>query len=1196
MKLKSLRSSLLLSSTVAVSGIVGYGRQAYAQCAPTTLPTYLCAGSNTATQSIDEDNATVSTLPGFSVDTTGTGGNAIEITGGGDLSFNDANQSVITGAGDGLRITSDSADGQSVTVYVSGTVTGNSDGDAEGIDRGIFARNLNPYGSGNLTVTTGANSVVKGPFAGIDARDYGAGDLVIDADGDVEGQLAIFANNQGGGDLKITTGEDSVVAGVDAGISAINYAGGDLIIDVGGKVTASRYEGIIASQIGARSDVSDLRITTSTGSEVSGTSYGIRASNSSSGDLIVEANGKVTAGTVGIDAIANSGLSAGDVTVITGAGSRVMGGTSGIQADTGGYGTVTVEANGYVSGATEFGIRVLSSTDNSGLMVTTGGDSEIRGLRTGIYALNSSYTGNGDLSIKANGLVVGTNEDGIYATNSYASSSLAVVTGAGSRIEGGRYGIYADIKNNDTGAYAPSGELSVEVNGDVVGKSQTGVFARIYNELATGDMTVTAGADASIVGRQYGIKATNYGRGGLTVSMEGSVTAESRTGIWAEIDNSSATGDLVLMTGASSSIYGREYGIRAANYGTGNLTVTANGDITGEREDGIYALSNNDAGGDISVTTVAGSRVTGNRYGVFARGGNAIDIQVDGDASGDRAGLRVQGYLAPVTVSIGGHVFNSSGSAADLAVDIGNEEETLLSSSGRITGRVELSEFDDVFVNNGTWLSNGDSEFKGGEDELQNAGLIRAGGTEDAADTTRFLSLLELRNAGTISLVDQTQNDGSNISDSLVIEGDYEGEGGVLALDVSLGGAGSQADVLTVTGNSSGTTFVAVNETQAGFAGLNPDGILVAVVEGTHSASDFDALGGYYSSGLYSYDVVYDGSGPEGLFLLKGFAGLHAFEVAAVVSGAQNIFFDTTASWAERQNQLRDWHARGRVVAVADPPTPEDVNDTGLWLSLRGTDASRDAEADWDALGNTYAFDTGYDQTTWSLTGGADFGVSLAGGSLLFGVLAGYVSSSQDLNASDTEIDYEGGSLGAYASFLAGGFFASLLGKADFLGVDYSPAGGPEDSTSGTNLGLRADAGYRFGLGAAYLEPVASLAAVWTEIDDFALYDTTAKPGTNDAVQIGGGARLGWETEALAFSLTGRVWDALGGDNEVGLVVPGTTLDSVTDASFQGTFGEVSGEASYRLTSRAAASLSASYLFNEDQTALSGAAGISFSW
>ena len=126
----------------------------------------------------------------------------------------------------------------------------------------------------------------------------------------------------------------------------------------------------------------------------------------------------------------------------------------------------------------------------------------------------------------------------------------------------------------------------------------------------------------------------------------------------------------------------------------------------------------------------------------------------------------------------------------------------------------------------------------------------------------------------------------------------------------------------------------------------------------------------------------------------------------------------------------------------------------------------------------------------------------------------------------------------------ANGFFAEVLGKADFYSVDYEAAGvgDPEDTSFGRNLGLRADAGYRFGMGSAYLEPVASLAVVWTEIDDFALYNSTAEPGSNDQVQLGGGARLGWETANLAVSLTGRLWDALGEGNEVGLVVPGTAL------------------------------------------------------
>ena len=36
-------------------------------------------------------------------------------------------------------------------------------------------------------------------------------------------------------------------------------------------------------------------------------------------------------------------------------------------------------------------------------------------------------------------------------------------------------------------------------------------------------------------------------------------------------------------------IEGDNYGIRARNEGTGALSVTANGDVTGDSNDGIYA-------------------------------------------------------------------------------------------------------------------------------------------------------------------------------------------------------------------------------------------------------------------------------------------------------------------------------------------------------------------------------------------------------------------------------------------------------------------------------------------------------------------------------------------------------------------------------------------------------------------------------
>ena len=96
MNLKQIRKNLLLGSAFVISGVVGggYGRGAYAACLASPSPTYICSGNNNVTQSIlNVTDATVSTVPGFDVNA--AAGNGVEITGDGDISFTDANESDI---------------------------------------------------------------------------------------------------------------------------------------------------------------------------------------------------------------------------------------------------------------------------------------------------------------------------------------------------------------------------------------------------------------------------------------------------------------------------------------------------------------------------------------------------------------------------------------------------------------------------------------------------------------------------------------------------------------------------------------------------------------------------------------------------------------------------------------------------------------------------------------------------------------------------------------------------------------------------------------------------------------------------------------------------------------------------------------------------------------------------------------------
>src|SRR5882724_11505221 len=124
----ALRRRVLLSGTMLAATVVGYGRRAYGQCAPTVAPNYQCSGANVTTQTINANNASVSTVAGFSVNT--PAGNAITITGDGALSYTDTNASSLTSAaGTALYVKST---GNDTGTSTPGSVTINTNGALSG--------------------------------------------------------------------------------------------------------------------------------------------------------------------------------------------------------------------------------------------------------------------------------------------------------------------------------------------------------------------------------------------------------------------------------------------------------------------------------------------------------------------------------------------------------------------------------------------------------------------------------------------------------------------------------------------------------------------------------------------------------------------------------------------------------------------------------------------------------------------------------------------------------------------------------------------------------------------------------------------------------------------------------------------------------------------------------------------------------
>jgi uncharacterized protein with beta-barrel porin domain len=682
----SLKSKLAVT-TALVAAFCGYGRRAYAACSPTGSATYLCSGYNVSTQTISANEAAVSTASGFGVNT--ASGDAITITGDGALSFTDTNASTITttaAGGHSLYIHALADDGGtpgSITINSNSNVTGTglygdgiraynhgtgaltitANGDVTGTDgTGIFANNSGT----NLTITTGASSTITGGNnIGIFAYNHGTGALSITANGNVTstglsspdtyGIVAINTST----DLTITTGAGSSITGGTTGIQAKNYGSGATTLNINGAVTGTSSYGIFAYN---KSTATNLSITTGMESTVTGSNYGIKAINDGTGATTITANGAVT-GTTGKGIYAYNSATATNLSITTGTASTITGDNTGIYAKNKSTGYLSITANG---DATAEGWGIKARNYGTNLSITTGTGSNITSTEyVGISATNS---GIGALTITANGDVTGSGGKGIIAKN--YGTSLAITTGTGSVITGHQDGIDAynngtgpttltingdvtsttrigilatgpnlsittgagsDITSSSTGieASGSTGATTLTINGDVTSTGSAGIFALNHGT----SLSITTGASSVIMGSNYGIDAKNYA-GAMTITTNGAVTGTSSYGIFAYNKNTATNLSITSETG--SVITGGTYGIKAKNNGTGYLSVTANGTVTGTTKDGIYAYNHNAASTNVTITTGTGSNITGHTNGIeaYGNGTGAVTVTANGNVTG----------------------------------------------------------------------------------------------------------------------------------------------------------------------------------------------------------------------------------------------------------------------------------------------------------------------------------------------------------------------------------------------------------------------------------------------------------------------------------------------------------------------------------------------------------------------------------
>lgn len=632
---------LALHSAIATAVLSGaYSRQSYAGSCVTTGPeTFSCSGpadpGTDVQQSFGSDNPVITTEAGFGIETTSDSAFFLRHFGG--ISFTDNYQSLITGEEDGIYALAFS----DITVTTTGTVTGiTGDGifaDADGIgDLVVTAVNVNggnngvtavQGGVGDLTVTTSGH--VEAGFNGIYASVAETGSALAINAASITSNYgnAVYAANNGSGATSVTTtgsavstgstgvyvysGADTTdttisVADVDAdvvGIAAYHEGSGNLSITVG-NITAGD-DGIATTNDGNNGS----ETTIVTGDIVAG-DFGIFAKHHAAGVLSIT-TGDINSVDDGIYADVYAGGT--DLIITTGAITSIGG--NGIYADNDGSGSTTITANGYIHA---FDIGILGAAEGTDLTITAAS------VSADGDAIRARHNGTGAALITSSGLLTSTDGSGVDANNQGTDLIIQATN-----VEAADSGIEAS--NTGTGELAITGVA-------VFGYGDRGIDA--YQSSNGTSLTINA---HDVYGRDEGIYANHYGSGALTITTTGTVSSGSN-GTAMRVFNS-GDGDTVISTAA---VAGGSQGGITVYTGTGNVTINAQGLVTGGNE-GIYAENSGDEAGDITINAtdvvarVSGIRVeqsgagntsvtaTGSVSTTYAAGITVINTDVGGD-------------------------------------------------------------------------------------------------------------------------------------------------------------------------------------------------------------------------------------------------------------------------------------------------------------------------------------------------------------------------------------------------------------------------------------------------------------------------------------------------------------------------------------------------------------------------------------
>ncbi len=1079
------------------------------------------------------NNSVVDVADGMNVEAVGLGIFSLALSGDSDI--NGANSNIISG---GVGIVATSFGGNS---YVdSGAVTS--------ADSGVISTAF----GGNSEVTSHGKIDAGGLF-GISSTAFG-GDSIVSVNADIDPPvIGVFS---AGINSTVNVADGMTIEATALGISSTAF-GGDSDINAANSIIDSGGVGVVGTSFGGNSYV-DSGAVTSVDSGVISTAFG--------GDSVINTHGKIDAGgtfgalstsfggnaTVNVNAAIDPPLvgaqaiafGPGDATVTAAAGAPIEAFILGAGAIQIGSGNASVTTNDTVM-SDVFGVGTLKIGDGNSTIAVNEAVSGLTGART-FNAINAvNLFGDGDVTVTTGGgadSMTGADGGTLLADND--AVSITKVLGGGKIT----VGLNAD---------ATAGDEVVDIFRTLSGSTGSTIEINV-GQTSVANLVAETGNGIQVVAPfAFNDVNVNVHEGSSVVADDGSAISISTFSVFGP--NAVSIENAGLLQGEGSPFF-----VPTIEVAT-NGAVNIHNDTTGEiRSDGGSAFASiiQSIAGDTNNVVNDGT-MTGNMQ-LFSANGNTVEN--NSSTTWNTAGLNL-------FISGGDNTINNT------------DDGTI--NTGALTTFLMIGPGTNTVNNTGVININADGDDFGFGSATafvgvpgQNLEFNNAGGLLNMSNGIAGFGLLTPATypgflGGPLG---PYQND---IGDITFIAGNFNGgPGSEMAIDVVLDGpATSASDLLIVgfpgsgSGSTTGSTGIFVNDVNPGAPGsFNPEGILVAAVDDVSDPDAFFLVNGPIDKGLFTYDLYRVETDSVDWLLASG-PDQTFFELPSIVTAAQDMWHNAAGVWLDRTADLRSAMMTSCAAPVASgkglaaPACTTNVT-PGAWAKVLGNTLSREDNHSFTVLNQTSSFKVDSRLDGWGIVGGYDFGKEMQTASgpsaWMVGIMGGYIGSELDFKDSTTTVDFETGLVGAYLTYLQGGWFVDGKIVANIGNYEYqnaTPTGlQSNDKQDVVSIGGVIDTGYRFGFAKGFIEPGATLSYVNTDVDNPQVYGNDVSLN-GESLRGRLGLRIGTSFISGGHKIEpfigGGAWYEFDGDNSASIVSNGIPLVANDDVG--GVIGEVTG-------------------------------------